>query len=373
MGLVKLVFATETLSLGINMPARTVVIERLSKFTGEKHEMLTPIDYTQLTGRAGAAGWTSRLRRDAVQPVGAPGEDRRARDAAGVHAALVLPSVVQHGGQPRPELRPRDGGASAEFVVRAVRHPIATLCSGKANSDARNAKLEECDGAAACATPATSSSTGGCAKRPPRRWTTAAARRRCAMRSPARPGDVVWPERLGRAVILEQVRNGQGAPRVTVMTADRKLRRLGPRDFREPPEPVGQMTLRGQSWRSTKARKDIARELDRVSKGKRPERHQPARGTSKKLVERLRVPSGARLSGPRRPPQARGEDRRAGGRGRAAAPSGAASHRARSPGRSTACSPSCASSATSTAGPSPRRASSSGGSTTSRTSSSPRA
>jgi ATP-dependent RNA helicase HelY len=87
-------------------------------------------------------------------------------------------------------------------------------------------------------------------------------------------------------VILEQVRSGQnGAPRVTVMTADRKLRRLGPRDFREPPEPVGQMTLRGQSWRSTKARKDIARELDRVSKGKRPERHQPARGTSKKLVD----------------------------------------------------------------------------------------
>ena len=56
MSLVKAVFATETLSLGINMPARTVVIERLTKFTGEKHEMLTPIDYTQLTGRAGRRG-----------------------------------------------------------------------------------------------------------------------------------------------------------------------------------------------------------------------------------------------------------------------------------------------------------------------------
>lgn len=55
-GLIKLVFATETLSLGINMPARTVVLERLSKFNGESHEILQPGDYTQLTGRAGRRG-----------------------------------------------------------------------------------------------------------------------------------------------------------------------------------------------------------------------------------------------------------------------------------------------------------------------------
>ncbi len=55
-GLVKVVFATETLALGINMPARSVVIESLSKFTGETHEDLTPSQYTQLTGRAGRRG-----------------------------------------------------------------------------------------------------------------------------------------------------------------------------------------------------------------------------------------------------------------------------------------------------------------------------
>ena len=55
-GYLKAVFATETLALGINMPARTVVIEKLSKFTGEHHETLTPGDYTQLTGRAGRRG-----------------------------------------------------------------------------------------------------------------------------------------------------------------------------------------------------------------------------------------------------------------------------------------------------------------------------
>ena len=55
-GYVKAVFATETLALGINMPARTVVLERLNKFNGETHADLTPGEYTQLTGRAGRRG-----------------------------------------------------------------------------------------------------------------------------------------------------------------------------------------------------------------------------------------------------------------------------------------------------------------------------
>ena len=55
-GLVRAVFATETLALGINMPARTVLLERLVKFNGETHADLTPGEYTQLTGRAGRRG-----------------------------------------------------------------------------------------------------------------------------------------------------------------------------------------------------------------------------------------------------------------------------------------------------------------------------
>jgi ATP-dependent RNA helicase HelY len=54
--LVKLVFATETLALGINMPARTVVLEKLEKFNGEARVPITPGEYTQLTGRAGRRG-----------------------------------------------------------------------------------------------------------------------------------------------------------------------------------------------------------------------------------------------------------------------------------------------------------------------------
>ena len=55
-GLVKAVLATETLALGINMPARTVVLEKLIKFNGEAHVPITPGEYTQLTGRAGRRG-----------------------------------------------------------------------------------------------------------------------------------------------------------------------------------------------------------------------------------------------------------------------------------------------------------------------------
>ena len=55
-GRVRAVFATETLALGINMPARTVVLEKLVKFNGENHVDISPAEYTQLTGRAGRRG-----------------------------------------------------------------------------------------------------------------------------------------------------------------------------------------------------------------------------------------------------------------------------------------------------------------------------
>lgn len=55
-GLVKIVFATETLALGINMPARSVVLDKLVKWDGSGHVAITPGEYTQLTGRAGRRG-----------------------------------------------------------------------------------------------------------------------------------------------------------------------------------------------------------------------------------------------------------------------------------------------------------------------------
>jgi ATP-dependent RNA helicase HelY len=59
-GCLRAVFATDTLSLGINMPARTVVIGEMSKWDGQQHRLLTPNEYRQLTGRAGRRGIDER-------------------------------------------------------------------------------------------------------------------------------------------------------------------------------------------------------------------------------------------------------------------------------------------------------------------------
>lgn len=56
LGLIKIVFATETLAVGVNMPARTVIIDRLTKYDGTSHVLIRPSDYAQLTGRAGRRG-----------------------------------------------------------------------------------------------------------------------------------------------------------------------------------------------------------------------------------------------------------------------------------------------------------------------------
>ena len=100
-GLVKAVFATETLALGINMPARTVVLEKLSKYNGESHADLTAGEYTQLTGRAGPARDRHRgprrrglVARDGPAGGGWPGV------AAHLPAAVVVPAQLQHGREP---------------------------------------------------------------------------------------------------------------------------------------------------------------------------------------------------------------------------------------------------------------------------------
>ena len=55
-GLIKAVFATETMALGLNMPARSVVISSMTKWNGHDHDLLTPMQYRQIAGRAGRRG-----------------------------------------------------------------------------------------------------------------------------------------------------------------------------------------------------------------------------------------------------------------------------------------------------------------------------
>ena len=120
-GLTKAVFATETLALGVNMPARSVVIERLTKFSGERRELLTPGEYTQLTGRAGRRGIDEvGLRHRALVAVRALRAGGRPGLEPHLRAALGVPPHVQHGGEPRAPLPARRGPPPAQPVVRAV-------------------------------------------------------------------------------------------------------------------------------------------------------------------------------------------------------------------------------------------------------------
>ncbi len=89
-GLVKVVFATETLALGINMPARTVVLEKMVKFNGKAHVDLTPGQYTQLTGRAGRRG-IDHIGNAVVQ--WAPAMDPR--QVAGLASTRTYPLISQ--------------------------------------------------------------------------------------------------------------------------------------------------------------------------------------------------------------------------------------------------------------------------------------
>ena len=244
-GLVKAVFATETLALGINMPARCVVLERLVKFNGEAHVDLTPGEYTQLTGRAGRRGidveghavvvWspevdprhvaglastrTYPLRSSfrpsynmAVNLVGTVGADARPR-AAGVVVRPVPGGPV--GGRPGP------AGAAQRRDHRRVR---------------RRGGLPPRRLRRVLRAPGGASPTGSA--RWPGRAPRSAGPRRSTSLERLRVGDVIRVpsgRRAGLAVVLDPGAGGFGEPRPLVLTEDRwagrisagRLRRAG--------------------------------------------------------------------------------------------------------------------------------------------------
>ena len=284
LGLIKLVFATETLSLGINMPARTVVIERLTKFTGEKHEMLTPTDYTQLTGRAGRRGIDELGYAVTMFDPWVPLQ--KLASLATVRAYRLTSSFRLSYNMAVNLVRRHD----RETAMRVLNSSFAqfdadrTIVRSERDLKAREreaAKLREqltCDAGdvgeyVALRLEASEAMSSGRGSEEVREAIAALV-----------PGDVIHAERLGRAIVLEQTKTANGGgPRLTVMTADRKLRRLGPRDFRKPPEKIGRLTVRGQSWRSPKVRRTLARELEAFKVPR--ERGAPSRSRVNQLVQ----------------------------------------------------------------------------------------
>jgi ATP-dependent RNA helicase HelY len=241
-GLVKVVFATETLSLGINMPARTVVIEKLSKFTGERHEFLTPGEYTQLTGRAGRRGiddlgyaavlWNPYVPFDQVASLASTRSyalQSSFRPTYNMAANLVrrYPSDVAHH---LLNLSFAQYGADKE-IVRLERHlerSRALLASHRQAVECDRGDVEEY-----------------------RALLRNRAERRAAARGGAgvpagfdalKPGDVI-ARRGNKAVVLQRTRGRGDETKLLVLTADRGVTRLGPTDFAGPVRAIGAIEL----------------------------------------------------------------------------------------------------------------------------------
>ena len=300
-GLIRAVFATETLALGINMPARTVVIDRLRKFNGETHVDVTAGEYTQLTG----PGRTPRdrhrgPRRRAVGPADRPEPRRRAGLDPHLSAAVVVPPVLQHGGEPdrRHRLRPRPRDAGV--LVRPV--PGRPLGGGRGPRGPIAGSGDRGRGRRRCSARAAISREYARMRRELKVLQNQTARSGRAQAKAAtaqaleslKRGDVIdvpSGRRAGWAVVLDNPTTPTSDPRPLVLTAERWAGRLSVLDFPTPAEVAAQLRVpKHFDHRSPQARRDLAsalRGLDLAPRGAAPgrvaagpgrgRRHRPAR------------------------------------------------------------------------------------------------
>ena len=271
-GLVKVVFATETLALGINMPARSVMLESLVKWNGEAHVDLTPGEYTQLTGRAGRRGidveghgvvlWT-------------PGFDPQ--HVAGLASTRTYPlrSSFRPSYNMAVNLVQQMGRASARELLessfaqfQADRAVVGLSRQVKRNQEA----LEGYREAMHCHLGDFVEYAGLRRELKDRESQLAregSARRRSEAAESLdrlRPGDVIRVpsgRRQGLAVVIDpDGGGGTGDRRPVVITADRQLKRLSVVDFTSPVEALAKVRLpKSFSPRSPQSRRDLASSL----------------------------------------------------------------------------------------------------------------
>jgi len=302
-GLVRAVFATDTLALGINMPARSVVLERLIKWNGETHADITPAEYTQLTGRAGRRGID--VEGHAVV-LWQPTFD--AASVGGLAATRTYPlhssfrpsynmAVNLVGQVGRPAARGLLESSFAQFqadraVVGLAReihrrdealegyHEAMTCDKGDFEEYAQLRQAIK-DREVKLAREGTAN----------RRAATAQSLERL------KTGDVVRVPKgkfAGLAVILDPgVPGGRsGDARPTVLTENRQVRRLSTADFTTPAEAIAWLRVpRSFNPKAASARRDLASALRAKSPnigGRRPPRREPAAAANDAELARLR-------------------------------------------------------------------------------------
>ena len=270
-GLVKVVFATETLALGINMPARTVVLERLVKYNGEAHVELTPGEYTQLTGRAGRRGID--VEGHAVV-IWQPGVDPRQVGGLASTRTYPLRSSFRPGYNMAVNLVERLGAQQAREMLeqsfaqfQADRGVVGLAKRIERNREALDGYKESmtCHLGDFTEYAELRAKLGEREKALSRKNTV--ARRAEAARSleALRKGDVIAVpsgRRAGLAIVVDPGLDPSGDARPLVITEDRWAGRLSVADFPTPVEALGRVKLPKQvDLRSPRARRDLASTL----------------------------------------------------------------------------------------------------------------
>jgi ATP-dependent RNA helicase HelY len=275
-GLVRAVFATETLALGINMPARTVVLERLVKFNGEQHVPLTPGEYTQLTGRAGRRGidveghavvlWGPEVEPSEVAGL-ASTRTFPLRSSFAPSYNMTINLVHQLGPEQAHQLLEQSfaqyqADGSVVGLVRGIERGKGMLDEIAAELGGHEAPILEY--ARLRARISELERTQARASRLQRRQAANDAL------SALRRGDIVnitHGRHGGLAVVLESARDGED-PRPLVLTEHRWAGRISSADFSGAAAPVGSMTLpKRVEHRQPRVRRDLASALLSAAEG----------------------------------------------------------------------------------------------------------
>jgi ATP-dependent RNA helicase HelY len=252
-GLIKVVFATETLALGINMPARSVVLEKLVKYNGETHADITPGEYTQLTGRAGRRGidveghavvcWQPGLDPRAVAGLAS----RRTYPLRSSFAPTYNMAVNLVGSVGRERARTLLEQSFAQFQSDRSVVGVARSLARNAEAIAENWAKASCDRgdfeayARLRAEIAALEAEAARERRSDRRAET------LQVLLGLKPGDIVQVpggRRRGWVVVIDPgTRSENESPRPLVLTEDRQVRRMSPVDFVAPPVVAGRMRI----------------------------------------------------------------------------------------------------------------------------------